>query len=78
MSVLIREMKMPNNCLDCPFDFPVCDLWDEMGIMVGVERHPNFPLEEVCVADKRVLELDEYERYLIDEWIPENLYTKKE
>lgn len=78
MSVLIREMEMPNNCLDCPIDYPLCILWDEMGTKVGKERHKDCPLEEVYAPQQGALKPDAYERYLIDEWIPANLYTKKE
>lgn len=54
MSILIRDMEIPENCMECPLDSPDCYLWtvEEFQKLRPEkdryhERHPNCPIKEV-------------------------------
>lgn len=63
MSIFIRGVDLPENCMDCPVDFPICDLWTHSAFE-GIKgnpyyiRHPNCPIIEVPVPHGRLIDAD--------------------
>lgn len=45
MSVLIKGMKLPKNCIECFIDEHKCLLWKEANVVK--QRHKDCPLVEV-------------------------------
>lgn len=76
MSILIKGMKMPENCEECNLE-SFCDLWVDAKRMCGegftdskarvkaTIRHPNCPLIEVSTSHGRLIDADA----LKDKWI---------
>lgn len=63
MSIFIRGVDLPENCMDCPVDFPICDLWTHSAFE-GIKgnpyyiRHPNCPIIEVPAQHGRLIDAD--------------------
>lgn len=67
MSVLIRDMKMPKNCMDCPMNYDSidCTLVFDISLrdkdnefMYEDKRHPKCPLIELPTEHGRLGDLD--------------------
>lgn len=70
MSILIKNMKMPKNCMDCPMNYDSIDcvlVFDislrdkDNEFMYEDERHPKCPLVEVP-PHGRLVDIDEVDR----------------
>lgn len=61
MSVLIKNVKMPESCLICVCDLPMrnCDLWKKQTPEEHrCERHPDCPLVEIQTPHGRLIDAD--------------------
>lgn len=69
MSVLIKGMKMPNNCMECDIkaeddDGPYCPFTKVMALNIGIQN--DCPLVEVPEPHGRLMDIDYIIRKYID------------
>ena len=68
---IIIGMDLPENCMECPVDSPICDLWT-YSAFDGIEgnpwfiRHPNCQLIKVSAPHGRLGDLDKLEQMFVD------------
>ena len=74
MSVLVKGMEMPKNCIECRFrQYEYCDLQRQdvyavniMDYALSLERHPSCPLIEIPTPHSDLVDRDamiaEYDR----------------
>lgn len=64
MSVLIKEINMPNVCGVCKLaDAIECDRWKHVR-SVMLDRHKNCPLVEVLTPHGDLIDREEYKQFL--------------
>ena len=59
MSVLVKNMEMPNVCAYCFLDASECDLHPKVDIWR--ERHPDCPLVKIPTPHGRLIDADKFE-----------------
>lgn len=83
MSVIVKGMKMPKNCIECVAQFGgICFVApaevDDTQVAPTVDEayekgKPEWcPLVEIPTPHGRLIDADAYKRYLDKEWIPAN------
>lgn len=63
MSILIKGMDMPHNCVECKLPYEICGYSHRTDIRLRHERHENCPLVEVKPPHGRLGDLDALLRY---------------
>lgn len=67
MSIIVKGMEMPKNCIECRFrQYEYCDLQRQdlyavniMDYALSLERHPSCPLIEIPTPHGRLIDADE-------------------